>query len=196
MGAAAERPSCVVLLGAPGSGKGTQAALLAGELGVPAVSTGDMLRQAVADSSPLGGQVERLLAAGELVDDRTMARVVEERLQQPDAARGFILDGYPRTRVQADDLEAILGRRSRCLDAVVRLAVPEAELIARALGRKRADDDEKVVRRRLEVYRRRTAPLVEYYREQGLLREVDGHQPVEAVAASVRQALAEGNGWC
>ena len=178
----------VVLLGPPGAGKGTQAQLLAARLGVPAISTGDMLREAVAAGSDLGKRVEGVMAAGGLVDDALMAEVVRERLAKPDARAGFLLDGYPRTLPQAKTLEGILASGQQ-LDAVVMVDVPEEELVRRALLRGRADDGADVVRERQRVYREKTAPLIGYYGGRGLLYEIDGHQPVEEVTASLFAAL-------
>jgi len=175
----------LVLLGPPNSGKGTQAAALSQELGVPAISTGEMLRQAVAAGSELGRRVDSIMKAGELVDDATMAEVVRERLGRPDAARGFLLDGYPRTLPQAETLRGILVHRSESLDAALSIEVPEARLVERALGRGRADDREEVLRERLRVYREKTEPLIEYYEGLGLLRRVDGDQPIEEVTSSL-----------
>ncbi len=179
----------LVLLGAPNSGKGTQAAVVAERLGVPAISTGDMLRGAVAAGSELGRRVKGVMDAGGLVDDALMAEVVADRLRQPDARRGFLLDGYPRTLRQAQDCERMLGELGGRLDAVVLLEVPEEALMKRALGRGRADDRAEVVRERLRVYREATEPLVGYYRGRGLLRTVDGDQSIETVTASVLRAL-------
>jgi adenylate kinase len=181
----------LVLLGAPGSGKGTQASLLAENLGIPAISTGEMLRQAVAAGSPLGKTVETVMASGTLVDDETMAAVVEQRLASADASEGFILDGYPRTLGQADTLAAILERRGWELDSVIHIQVPEAELVKRTLARKRADDKEEVIRQRLEVYLQQTQPLIDHYRRASLLRAVDGHQTIENVSKSIVEALGE-----
>jgi adenylate kinase len=184
----------VVFLGAPGSGKGTQAMALARELGVPAISTGDMLREAVANGSELGRRVRRIMEAGELVGDELMAEVVKERLAEDDTDRGFLLDGYPRTASQAETLRQILIDGSDTLDHVVFIDVPEEELVKRALLRQRgADDREEVVRERLRVYREKTQPLVEYYRGEGLLREVDGNRPVDAVRQSILDALEAGD---
>ena len=188
MGVAAERTR-VVFLGPPGSGKGTQAALLACEFGVPAISTGDMLRDAVGEGSELGRRAQDVMAAGELVSDDLLAEVVIERLAQDDASSGFLLDGYPRTASQAETLATILAKGSRTLDHVVFIDVPEEALVARALARKRADDKEEVIRERLRVYREKTQPLVDYYRGLGLLREIDGHRSIEAVAHAIGQAL-------
>ena len=175
----------VVLLGPPGAGKGTQAQVLGERLGVPAISTGDMLREAVAEGSELGRKVRDIMASGALVDDGTMAEVVRERLGKPDAANGFLLDGYPRTLPQAETLVGILRGAGRPLDAVVCVDVPADELVRRAMLRGRADDKEEVIRERLRVYREKTAPLIGYYRERGLLREIDGNRSVEEVTAGV-----------
>jgi adenylate kinase len=179
----------VAFFGAPGSGKGTQAVMLAERLGVPAVSTGDMLRQAVARGSELGRQVESTIAGGQLVDDGTMAAVVRERLTQADARRGFLLDGYPRTLAQADTLGEILHQQGETLDAAILLEVPEEELVRRMLGRGRTDDRESTVRERLRVYREQTTPLMGYYQDRGLLRRVDGNRAVSAVAEAILAAL-------
>ncbi len=179
----------VVLLGPPGSGKGTQAEILAERLGVPAISTGRMLRRAVSGGSELGRRVESILSAGSLVDDATMAEVVRERLSRDDAAGGYLLDGYPRTLAQAGTLGRILDETGERLDVVVLVDVPEDELVRRTLERQRDDDTEDIVRRRLEVYREKTEPLIEYYRGLGLLRRVDGNRSIAAVAEGIRQAL-------
>jgi adenylate kinase len=180
----------IVLLGPPGAGKGTQAALLSSAAGVPAISTGDMLRGAVTEGSPLGQRVQGIMASGALVDDDTMADVVRDRLAKPDARQGFLLDGYPRTLPQAETLAGILGEVGEALDAVLLVEVPEEELVRRAVARNRGDDDrEEVVRERLRVYREKTAPLIGYYRERGLLRSIDGNRPVEEVKRQMLEAL-------
>lgn len=179
----------MVLLGAPGSGKGTQAAILAGRLGVPAISTGDMLRQAVAAGSALGRSVEGTMMRGKLVDDATMAEIVRRRLEEDDARRGFLLDGYPRTVPQAGTLEEILAGQQARLDAVVLIEVPEPVLVERALARKRSDDTEEAIRERLVEYGKKTEPLVRYYQVRSLLREVDGEGSVSEVTAAVSAAL-------
>jgi adenylate kinase len=179
----------VVLLGPPGAGKGTQSQVLCEHLKVPAISTGDMLREAVAEGSDLGRRVQDLLAVGSLVDDATMAEVVRERLAKPDARQGFLLDGYPRTLPQAETLEGILAGMSEELDAVLLVEVPESELVRRALLRGRADDSERVIRERLRVYREKTEPLIGYYRERGLLRPIDGHRSIEDVTARMLDDL-------
>jgi adenylate kinase len=179
----------VLLFGPPGSGKGTQAALLAERLGVPAISTGDMLRQAVTGGTELGQKVAGILAAGSLVDDDTMAEVVKERLRRADARRGFLLDGYPRTLGQADMLESILREQGASMDAAILLEVPEEELVRRMTGRQRADDGAEVVRHRLRLYREKTTPLVGHYERLGLLRRVDGNRGVPEVAESIVAVL-------
>jgi adenylate kinase len=166
--------------------------MLAEELGVPAISTGDMLREAVANGSDLGRRVRRIMEAGELVSDELMAEVVRERMAHDDTERGFLLDGYPRTSAQAETLRQILDAAEEELDHVVFIDVPEEELVKRALLRQRADDKADVVRERLRVYRQKTQPLVEYYRSRGLLREVDGNRPVDAVRRSILAAIEAG----
>jgi adenylate kinase len=183
--AASRRGARVVLLGPPGAGKGTQGFLLSGHLGIPAISTGDMLREAVAEGSELGNKVQGIMASGALVDDALMADVVRDRLAKADAGRGFLLDGYPRTLPQAETLAGILRDAGQGLDAVLLVDVPEDELVRRALLRGRVDDQESVIRERLRLYREKTAPLIGYYRERGLLREIDGNRPVEDVTAGI-----------
>ncbi|RMH15616.1 MAG: adenylate kinase [Acidobacteria bacterium] len=177
----------IVFLGPPNSGKGTQAALLAEALGVPAISTGEMLRAAVAAGSALGARVKDVMARGELVSDELMAEVVRQRLSQDDVAGGCILDGYPRTVAQARTLEEILGPRG--IDHVILVEAPEEVLIARALGRGREDDREEVVRERLRVYRDKTAPLEAYYEDRGLLRRIDGARSIDEVQAAIESVL-------
>lgn len=177
------------MLGAPGSGKGTQAELLADVLGVPAISTGAMLRQAVSAGNALGERVKGIMASGELVDDALMSEVVRQRLDGSDVVNGFLLDGYPRTTQQAATLDTLLDERGRALDAVVLLDVPESVLVRRAAARKRDDDKEQVVRERLRVYREKTEPLVAHYAGRGLLRRIDGDRDIREVTSSILQAL-------
>jgi adenylate kinase len=183
-----------VFLGAPGSGKGTQAERLSARLGVPAISTGEMLRDAVAAQSELGRRVAEIMGSGDLVDDATMAQVVSERLAKDDARQGFILDGYPRTMAQVEALDGILAGRGESLDAVLLIEVPEAELVRRALARQRDDDTGEVIRTRLEVYREKTEPPVRHYADRGLLRQVDGDQPIESVTRAILEAIEGGPG--
>lgn len=177
--------SRVVLLGPPGAGKGTQAQVLGRRLGVPAISTGDMLREAVAGGSELGRKVKGIMTSGTLVDDATMAEVVRGRLARPDVCAGFLLDGYPRTLPQAETLAGILRAAGCGLDAVLLFDVPEEIVVRRALLRKRGDDAEAVIRERLREYREKTVPLIGYYRQRGLLREIDGNRPIEEVTAAM-----------
>jgi len=191
----------IVLLGPPGSGKGTQGQVLSERLGVPAISTGDLLRDAVATGNELGTRVGGIMAAGALVDDGTMAEVVRERLARCLDGGGFLLDGYPRTVPQAETLDRILleksvrrsdekaSGKSGSLDAVLLVAVPEEELVRRTLARQRADDREEVVRERLRVYREKTEPLIGYYERKGLLREIDGYRPIQEVTSQMLAAL-------
>lgn len=196
MADAARKEARVVLLGPPGAGKGTQGQVLSKRLGVPTISTGDMLREAVAEGSGLGNKVQGIMASGALVDDATMADVVRDRLSKPDARRGFLLDGYPRTLPQAETLAGILRDAGTGLDAVLLVDVPEDELVRRTLLRGRADDQESVIRERLRVYREKTAPLIGYYRERGLLREIDGNRPVAEVTSGMFGlfGIADGSG--
>jgi adenylate kinase len=175
----------LVLLGPPGSGKGTQAERLAERLAVPTISTGDMARVEIESGSELGREIEQTVASGALVEDEVMARLVRWRLAEPDADAGFLLDGYPRTLPQADTLASILMEQGKQLDGVLMIDVQETELLRRLLDRQRADDKEEIIRRRLEVYYRQTRPLVGHYRNLGLLREIDGQQSVGEVETSI-----------
>ncbi len=187
---AGERPSSslkIVLLGPPGAGKGTQAAFLARTLGVPAISTGELLREGAKAGSELGARVAAIMTSGALVDDATMAEVVRDRLAQ--CGGGFLLDGYPRTVPQAETLDGILAGKDMRLDAVLLFEVPEEELVRRTLSRGREDDREDVVRARLRVYREKTEPLIGYFGRRGLLHEIDGNRSVADVTAQMLGAL-------
>lgn len=168
----------LVLLGAPGSGKGTQAARLKKELGVPHISTGDLLRAAVAAGTPLGQKAKAVMDAGQLVSDDIMLGMLEERLAAADAVAGFILDGYPRNLSQVEALDGLLARLHQPLDAVVKLEVPSEEIVGRCELRfkaeGRADDNPDVVRKRLQVYAEQTAPVADWYARHGKLKAVDG----------------------
>lgn len=179
----------LVLLGPPGSGKGTQAALLAERLGLPAISTGEMVRDAMASGTDLGRRVGSIVDSGSLVDDETMAEIVRLRLAEEDARQGFILDGYPRTLPQVDALEGILGDLGVELDRAVMIEVPREELVRRMTARGRNDDTEEVIVHRLEVYTEQTAPVAERYRREGLLVTVDGYRPIDEVQRSILAAL-------
>jgi len=184
----------LVLLGAPGAGKGTQAERLVGKLGVPKISTGDALRQAVASGSELGLRVRGTMERGELVGDEIVIAVVRERLSRPDARSGFVLDGFPRTVKQAEALDRILSELGTALQRCVALGVDEDAVVERLLKRARiegrSDDNAETIRNRIRVYRRETAPLIDYYRASSLLREVDGMGSVEAVGQAIEEALA------
>ena len=191
MADAADRAWRLLIVGAPGSGKGTQAKRLSVELGIPAISTGEMLRQAIASGSELGRRVESIVNSGVLVDDATMEEVVRERLAASDTCGGFLLDGYPRTLAQVEALDRILTETGQTLNAVLYLEVEEDELVKRALGRGRQDDTEAVIRRRVEVYRDETEPVIDTYRERGLLTAVDGGHEIDEVAQKLLLALRE-----
>lgn len=184
----------LVLLGPPGSGKGTQAALLERVLGVPAISTGEMVRTAVERGSALGRRVEAIVGSGSLVDDETMAEIVRERLREGDASQGFILDGYPRTLPQVDALDEIATELGIDLERAVVIEVPQDELVRRMMARGRNDDTEEVIRHRLEIYAECTAPVVERYRQEGLLVTVDGHRSIDEVHRSILTVLGVGEG--
>ncbi|MFK2878527.1 adenylate kinase [Rhodanobacter hydrolyticus] len=183
----------LVLLGAPGSGKGTQAARLKTDLAVPHISTGDMLRAAVAAGTPIGLKAKAVMDAGKLVSDDILLAMLEERLAQPDAKNGFILDGYPRNLAQADALDHLLTRIRQPLDAVVKLEVPNEAIIARCeiryAAEHRKDDDPAVVRDRLKVYAEQTAPVADFYAQRGKLQVVDGVGELDEVTARVKRAL-------
>ena len=184
----------VLLLGPPGAGKGTQAKLLVERLGIPQISTGDMLRAAVAAGTEVGKQAGALMERGDLVPDAIVIGVAEERLAQDDARQGFILDGFPRTTAQAEALEGILERLGTPLERCVALQVDEDELVARLLKRAelegRSDDNEESIRNRMQVYRRETQPLIDFYRPRGLLRDVDALGKVEEIAKRIEEALS------
>lgn len=187
----------IVFLGPPGSGKGTQAKLLSERTGIPAISTGEMLRAAVAEGTPLGQQAKAVMERGELVSDAIMTELVRERIRRPDAAQGFILDGFPRTVQQAESLAAMLGN-GLPLSAVLNFSVPEEVLAARLLERARAegraDDRPETVRERIQIYREKTSPLVGYYRERGLLNEIDGVGSVPEISSRVARAVPRAQG--
>jgi adenylate kinase len=186
----------VILLGPPGAGKGTQAKILVEEYGIPQLSTGDILRSAIAAKTPMGLAAKEVMDRGDLVSDSIVNGIVSERLDAQDCKPGFVLDGFPRTIAQAEALDRMLADKGLKLDAVVEVTADADVLVDRVINRARemsggarADDNEQVLRNRLAVYRELTAPLVEYYRKQGLLRTVDGMAPVEEVTAAIKAAI-------
>ena len=210
----------VAFLGPPGAGKGTQARELAREWGVPQIATGDMLREAVAAKTPLGLEAKRYMDQGALVPDEVVVGATAERLAAPDAARGFILDGFPRTIAQAEALARLLKDAGHSLDVVLYFDVSEPELLRRLTGRRvcracghtyhltssppkragvcdacggelyqRVDDSEATVRNRLEVYRKQTAPLLDYYRQRNVLTTVSGEGSIEEIRDAIRAAV-------
>ena len=183
----------LVLLGAPGSGKGTQAARLKEYLQVPHISTGDLLRAEVAAGTPLGRQAGEVMARGDLVSDDILLGMLKDRLSRTDARHGFILDGYPRNLAQADALAALLAELGQPFDAAVQLAVDNEQIIARLAGRAqaegRADDTPESVRHRLKVYDEKTAPVIEFYRQHGQLTVVDGVGSLDEVFTRILEAI-------
>ncbi|MUL81408.1 MULTISPECIES: adenylate kinase [unclassified Mycolicibacterium] len=179
----------VVLLGPPGAGKGTQAEKLSEKLGIPQISTGDLFRKNIGDGTPLGLEAKRYLDAGNLVPAELTNRLVEDRIDQEDAADGFILDGYPRSVEQAGALKDMLAARNTKLDAVVEFQVSEDELLTRLKGRGRADDTDEVIRNRMKVYRDETEPLLQYYRDE--LKTVDAVGALDEVFARALHALGK-----
>lgn len=178
----------IVLLGPPGSGKGTQAGFLCEEWKVPNISTGEMLREAVLCQTPIGLEAKKFMDRGDLIPDALMTWMVRERLLQNDCSGGFLLDGYPRTIHQAESLGDILREAGWVLDCVVSLEVSEDELTQRMMGRGRVDDSEEVIRTRLRVYRAETEPLIQYFRERGKLIEIDGTGNVEDITKRISSA--------
>ena len=177
----------VILLGPPGAGKGTQAQKLSDKLGIPQISTGELFRQNIKDHTLLGLEAKRYLDAGDLVPSDLTNALVEDRIGQPDAADGFILDGYPRSVQQAEALSAMLGKHGTKIDAVLELQVCEEELLNRLKERGRSDDTEEVIHNRMKVYRDETQPLLEYYRSE--LKTVDAVGTLDEVFARALRAL-------
>lgn len=181
-------------MGPPGAGKGTQAELVAKKFNVPAISTGDIFRANVSEGTPLGVEAKRYMNAGDYVPDEVTNNMVRDRLEQPDAADGFLLDGYPRTVTQVDFLDSILAEKGVSLDRVVELTVDEDEVVQRLLLRAkedgRRDDSEAVIRRRLGLYHEQTEPLTALFEERGLLSRVDGMGSVDEVAERVAAAVS------
>jgi adenylate kinase len=180
----------VVLLGPPGAGKGTQAQKLSEKLGIPQISTGDLFRKNISEGTPLGIEAKRYLDAGDLVPSELTNKLVEDRIEQPDAVDGFILDGYPRSVEQARAFDEMLKNHNTKLDAVLEFAVSEQELLERLKSRGRADDTEEVIHNRMQVYRDETEPLLEYYSHNNL-QKVNAVGTVDEVFARALRALGK-----
>jgi len=189
------RGARLLIVGAPGAGKGTQAAVLAARLGIPAISTGDMFRANIKEGTELGLQVQAIVSQGSYVPDELTNAIVRDRLQQEDASQGFLLDGYPRTADQVAELDRILAETGERLDAVVQLTADHDEVVKRLLLRAaeqgRVDDTEDVIRHRLELYEEQTAPVVAAYEQRGLVVSVNGLGSVDEVSERIRAALIE-----
>jgi adenylate kinase len=183
----------LIIFGAPGAGKGTQATRIAQRHGIPAISTGDIFRANIKNGTALGLQVKEILASGAYVPDEVTNAIVRDRLDQADAAGGFLLDGYPRTQAQVVELDDMLDARGAALDAVLELTVDTDEVVQRLLRRAesdgRADDTEDVIRHRMKIYEEETAPLAALYRERGLLRQVDGMGEMDEVTERLESVL-------
>jgi len=192
----------LILLGPPGAGKGTQAQRLVEQHGIVQLSTGDMLRAAVKAGTPVGRKAKDIMARGDLCPDDVVVAIMSDRVDQPDASKGFILDGFPRTVAQAEALDRLLHAKGQDLDAVIELKVDPAVLLrriekriadAKARGDSvRADDTPEVLKKRLDAYQTQTAPLIDYYGKKGALRTVDGMAPIPEVGAAIDRILAPG----
>lgn len=185
----------VILLGPPGAGKGTQGEILAKRTGLPRVSTGDLLREAVKQGSPLGRKARRYMDQGLLVPDEVIVGLIAEVLERPAAANGVIMDGFPRTVAQAAAVDRLLAGHNATVDHVLSFEVPKEELVRRLLGRApqegRSDDTLEAIERRLEVYRKETEPLVAFYQARGVLTAVPGTGTIDTIATRVREAIGE-----
>ncbi|MEW2013674.1 MULTISPECIES: adenylate kinase [Microbacterium] len=189
-----QTPARLLIIGPQGSGKGTQGARIAERLGIPTVSTGDVFRANVKDGTDLGLKVKAIIDAGDLVPDELTSEIVRDRLSQQDAAHGFLLDGYPRNLTQVGHLDGFLDQRGEPLTAVIELSVPRDESIARlsrrAAEQGRADDNEESIAKRLSIYESETAPILDVYRERGIVDEIDGVGSLDEITERITAALA------
>lgn len=181
----------LIILGAPGAGKGTQATRLKEKLDIPHISTGDMLREVAEAKTPLGLAAEKYMSAGKLLPDDLVVEMIEERLQKPDCQKGFLLDGFPRTTAQAEALEEMLAKHEQPIDAALMLEVPEGELLKRLLARKRADDKEETIRERLKVYGDQTAPVIGFYESRSRLKRVEGVGTMDEIFGRLMEVVSQ-----
>lgn len=183
----------LLFMGPPGAGKGTQANFISDEYGIPQISTGEILRAAVKDGTEMGLKAQEYMNAGKLVPDEVVIGIAKDRIAQPDAQNGYILDGFPRTIEQAEALEKILGDMGQGLDAALNLDVPDSEIIKRLLERARkegrVDDTEPVIKERLDTYNKQTMPLIEYYRDKDLLKNIDGMGDMNVITDRMKTIL-------
>jgi adenylate kinase len=180
----------LILLGTPGAGKGEQATRLSKKFGIPHISTGDLLRREMEEGTPVGRRISEFVNRGELVSDEITQAILEDRVREADCASGFILDGFPRNRHQADFLKEALRRMEAPVDAVLNIEVPDSTVVDRLLNRHRTDDTPETIRHRLRIYRKVTAPLVDYYDGAGLLKRIDGDGSLEEVTQRILKSLA------
>ncbi len=183
----------IIFMGPPGAGKGTQAKLICEKLQIPQISTGEILRSAIKEGTELGKQAKTFIDKGELVPDSIVIGIVEERIKQDDCKNGFLLDGFPRTIKQAEELEKMLSNLNKKIDSVINLDVPEEELVKRLLNRaiieNRTDDTEPVIRNRMKTYFEQTHPLIEFYKNKGLLKNINGIGTIEEIFERILSVL-------
>ncbi len=183
----------LLFMGPPGAGKGTQAVVISKELGIPQISTGDILRAAIKSGTEMGKAASQFINEGKLVPDEVVIGIVKDRLKEPDTEKGYILDGFPRTLEQAEALKKMLADMGMTLDRALNLEVPDEEIIGRLLSRAqkegRADDTEPVIRKRLETYNNSTLPLIEYYENESILRKIDGLGTPDQITDRIREAI-------
>lgn len=179
----------IIMLAPPGAGKGTQASILSEDYDIPHIETGEIIRNAIEEGTPAGQEAQQYVDAGKLVPDDVVVKMIGERLEKPDCTDGFILDGFPRTVPQAESLEDLLDEMGLELDHVLHLEVDDEELKSRLLDRGRDDDTPEAIEQRLNEYKEKTYPLIDYYEEEDLLVKIDGQQPIEDVTESIKEIL-------